>query len=197
MAAAPPGGNSSFRRRLLDQHEWIPLLQVGDQLVGEKTLRDTGETHNASGDGLGVGAAKGIASILSGLDPDPPKVVGTASALTATWLEFEMRVPGEAAKTIRRTVFDLHARSQTPASQRPVLSETQRLTRTLALMMDTEILPAVAWFPPEYLAHLQAQYLLANRDLLARFAGATWLRSPLSRTRSAFRRARRPGCSTS
>jgi hypothetical protein len=47
-----------------------------------------------------------------------------------------------------------------------VLDDARRLTRGLALMMRTEILPLVCRPAPEFVTHLIAQSLLTNRDLL-------------------------------
>ena len=47
------------------------------------------------------------------------------------------------------------------------LSDHDRLVRSLSLMMRTEILPMASEIPAEFIAHLSAETVLANRKLLA------------------------------
>jgi hypothetical protein len=88
--------------------------------------------------------------------------------LTSASIEYEIHAPGGASRKIRRAVFDLigpAARAATPVAA-PTLDEKALLTRSLALMMETDILPVVSRFAPEYVTHLGAQSVLANRALL-------------------------------
>ena len=66
---------------------------------------------------------------------------------------------------MRRVVFDLvgpAARAMRPVP-RIALSDADRLTRSLSLMMRTEILPVTCRIAPEFVSHLIAQSLLGNR----------------------------------
>lgn len=174
ILAAGPGMTASFRKVVLEQHNWAPVLQIGQETFAQSILNDDGDGHppgNARSPGeLGAGLAGGIAGVLEGLDadsPTPPNTTGK-KLLTAVWLEFEVHVPGEAPRTIRRTVFDLlgPAARASAAIRKIELDEQQRLARSLALMMDTEILPVVSSFAPEFVTHLWAQAFLRNRDLI-------------------------------
>jgi hypothetical protein len=80
-----------------------------------------------------------------------------------------MRAPGGRPRTVRRAVFDLlGAFQRAEASTRPArsLNESQRLERSLSLMMRTEILPLTAKPSAEFITHLSARSVLANRELL-------------------------------
>ena len=83
------------------------------------------------------------------------------------WLEYEIRSPNQAARRIRRQVFDLvgpaaRATGATAFS----LNESVRLTRSLSLMMRTEILPINCALATEYVGDLAGRSLLDVRNLL-------------------------------
>lgn len=94
--------------------------------------------------------------------------------LTAEWIEYEIRTPGEEARKIRREIFDLLGPAARAVAQEdgrvptPVLTEEQILGRGLAALGETEILPLVAELSPEYVVHLQVRTLQENRDELVR-----------------------------
>jgi hypothetical protein len=154
---------NSFRTAALQQQRWsVALLAAGS--ATRATLLASGTRENSKGVGLG--------SLGSGIGRGLQREDGVANlssrgTLTAVWLEYEIRDPGAAPQPIRRTVFDVigPAARQTKAPP-PPLSDTQRLERSLALMMRTEILPLPARFAPEFVGWLTTQSLLANRRLL-------------------------------
>jgi hypothetical protein len=87
---------------------------------------------------------------------------------TAVWIEYEIHVPGASARKERRAVFDLlgpAARANPPAA-RFAADDAARLTRSLALMMRTEILPLPCALSPQFVTHVIAQNLQSSGDLL-------------------------------
>jgi hypothetical protein len=176
----PP--EQALRTFALDQHEWTPMLAIGEHGTRQSMIRDTGELApvpadtgpaGAMGGAIG-GAAGGLAKRFEdafGGSPKPaaePEPDGSG-ILTSAWIEYEFQRPGERPDTSRRALFDLigpSARTAKPVAA-PKVDEAAVLTRSLALMRDTEILPIVCRLLPEYVAHLAAQSVLANRDLLA------------------------------
>lgn len=76
---------------------------------------------------------------------------------TAVWLEYETLIPGMPARKVRRAVFELPG---------PATDDTARLTRSLALMMRTEILPLPCALSPQFVTHVIAQNLRSSGDLL-------------------------------
>jgi hypothetical protein len=166
-----------LRAMALDQHEWMPVLVVGKDSTTQSAVRDTGdvisaaEARHASG-GMAGGAIAGLTKRLDdalGPSTPAPDVKPTAATvLTATSIEYEIQRPGERPQRIRRALFDLigpAARSQEPIAA-PQADETAALTRNLALMRETEILPIVCRFVPEYVTHLAAHSLIENREIL-------------------------------
>ena len=84
------------------------------------------------------------------------------------WLEYEIRVPGEKPRTVRRAVFDLIGPAErAPGAAALVLDDEKKVARGLALTMQTEMLPLASALAPEFVRHLLAQNLLDNRELFA------------------------------
>jgi hypothetical protein len=160
-----------------EQHEWTPSLVTGKSAETQLAIRDTGEVvpprepAQELGDATG-GKMGGLAKRLDdafGPSTLPQEPAGPARILTAAWIEYEIHQPGEPSRKTRRELFDLvgsAARAAKPSTA-PQVNETGLLTRSLALMRETEILPIVCRFTPEYPIHLWAQSLIANRDLIA------------------------------
>lgn len=167
----------SLRMLALDQHEWTPALIVGKDSTEQSTIRETGdlisadEARKASG-GMAGGAISGLTKRLDDAlgpsTPAPGAKPSVLTALTSASIEYEIQQPGERPQKIRRALFDLigpAARAKKPVAA-PKIDEIGSLTRSLALMRETEILPVVCRFSTEYVAHLGAETLLANRDIL-------------------------------
>jgi hypothetical protein len=117
--------------------------------------------------GLGQALAGAFSAPAPAAAPGaPPPAPG--QFLTAAWLEYEIRVPGEAPQKIRRVVFDLLgpvARAKTPVPS-PRIDDNARLARGLALGMETDILPMVCRLAPQFVVHVAAQAALADRDVI-------------------------------
>jgi hypothetical protein len=172
LADSTPGTRpiGDVHAAVLDQHEWAAVLLVGREVVASTILVGSGDDADApvkGGDMGGLGSA--LANSLANRRADTPK----QTLLSAVWLEYEIRVPGEKPRTVRRTVFDLPglaARAATPSAAL-ALDQAQSLTRGLAMMMRTEILPVVCRIAPEFVTHLAAQSFTANKDLLRSVVG--------------------------
>jgi hypothetical protein len=160
-----PNAQFGLRAAALNQHEWAAGLLVGGDVIAQRVIRDTGDVKDPAAANPWGGIGAGIVGSLRPQDAD-------ASHLTATWIEYETHVPGAPSRTVRRVVFDLIGPAARSAGVHPdmTLSEAQRLNRSLALMMQTEILPVVCDLAPEYVAHMNVQSLLANADLLRAIA---------------------------
>jgi len=157
---------ANWRATLLAQHKWTASLAIAGHNVGSTTLSDSGsdEGGQARGGPLG-GLGSAIADALAGGTKRAPSSKGVLSAVR---LEFDIRVPGEPVRTVRRTIFDLIGPAARGGSGVPalVLDDAKRLTRSARLSMETEILSLNSSLAPDYVTHLAAQYVLSNRDLL-------------------------------
>lgn len=92
--------------------------------------------------------------------------------VTAEWIEYEIRVPGEKPRKIRRQIFDLvgpATRAAWKGKQNmptPKITDAQRMERGWALLGQTEVLPLVGQLSPEFIEYLMTKNLLANREVL-------------------------------
>jgi hypothetical protein len=160
-----PDAPFGFRSAALEQTAWSVTLLKGKEVAAQTLLRSTdeGASPAASNPWAALGAG------ISGSASARPGATNDAAELTAVWIEYEMRAPGASPRNVRRTVFDLLGPAQrSAAANRSALSldESQRLERNLSLMMRTEILPITARPSAEFITHLSAQSVLANRELL-------------------------------
>jgi hypothetical protein len=173
-ASAHPAAED-WRADALGQHEWGAALKVGTDVVASAALPESGDPADASTQPQKGGDLGGLASDFSNTMNGPPHPRAAHTSLSAVWLEYEIRVPGAAARTYRRAVFDILGPAARAASKNapPRLADEQKILRALSLTMQTRILPLVCELPPEFLAHLLARSVLGNRDLLAQAAGAT------------------------
>jgi len=145
------------------QEMWDAVLAVDDSVLAPGILLANGDDPDAPVKGDKMGGLAGAFAGTMGLNQE-----NEDRHLSAAWIEYSIRVPGEKARTIRRTVFDLlgPAARATP-NPKLTLDEAKRLTRSLALTMKTEILPTVCGLSPQFVAAVLAHNLLADRDLLA------------------------------
>jgi hypothetical protein len=150
----------ALRAAALAQKAWRAMLLADGDVAADVILRETGETHSATGGGPLGGLGRGIAGALGASQ--------STGTLTAAWLEYEIQVPAQPAETIRRPIFDLVGASSRGAriTGAPTIDETKRLQRSLALLRSTEILPLSSALAPEFVLHLGGQGLLRNHELL-------------------------------
>jgi hypothetical protein len=182
----PPTGTTiaaAMRQAALDQHEWTPVLAIGDEHVIQNAITDSGDITMPSNqtDVLAVarGATHGLGGAINdvfGAPPQaPPPGTATGQFLTAVWLEYQISRPAEPPQRIRREVFDLRgpAARAAKSTAAPRVDEPARLERSLAMMMTTDILPVACEIPPAFVIHQTAQAVLANRALLTEIVSGT------------------------
>src|SRR5207245_9026242 len=116
---------------------------------------------------------KGVGSILragriGGVGRERPKKTEPDTLLTAEWLQYEIRVPGQTSQKFRRQVFDLLGPAQRSKGKvpMPTITREQQLHRGLSLMGQTDILPVVCHLTPQYVQHVAIQNLLVNGSVL-------------------------------
>jgi hypothetical protein len=146
--------------------EWAAMLMIDRDVASAGILPESGDDPDQPQQG---GAFGGIAGgFNSTFAPPVQQRAASKSTLSAVWLEYEFKAPGEEPRKIRRTVFDLvgPARRNEGAPQQFALDDASRTVRDRAMMMRNEMLPVTCAIAPEFITHLVSQSLLGNRQLL-------------------------------
>ncbi len=169
---------------------WVPTLSVGSALVFQSSVGIDGEVRASRGKQSGgmpsPAATTGIFNAFGGGEaghsapkagtgsqgqPASPAGEAPGGRLTAEWLDFVVRVPGEVPRTIRRELFDLlgpAARAQAERGTPPGSMEGPGLR----LLDQVEVLVQVGRYAPEFLADAFANSLLAQRSAILGLSAA-------------------------
>jgi hypothetical protein len=169
-----------LKTTVLAQREWLPVLSVGAKNHFKHAFTDAGTINENPGanpiEPLGKtvgGLFRGRGEALKGLPTEPrsdtpQKKSEQAAQLTAEWIEYEIRTPGQPVRTIRRQLFDVlgPAARSTGRPPAPKITETQQLERGLTLLGESEILLLACQPSPEFVDYSTAEGLLTNREVL-------------------------------
>ena len=155
---------SRLRAELTKLTEWTPMLAVGDRAVKGKTIVTTGETK--AGPGMipgGFSPGGGFGGGLGGGEAAPRE----KGELTAEWIDYIIRVPGQAARTIRREAFDLLGPSLRASGKAATAKRFPDAPGIPALYFldQTDIIVQVGRFSPPYVSHLALNGILKQEKL--------------------------------
>ena len=165
-----------FRDAAIAVKLWVPTLRVGDKQITQSSFTSRGDLQRnlpkseadvarTAGD-----VASGMDMALGGFSPDvaPP-------AVTAEWIDYEIKVPGAPPQRLRRPVFDIlgPARRAAQSSQFNGAEELRKLERFEALWARTEILLQPCDFTGAYVTHLDSASIVANQEALKNLARET------------------------
>ena len=167
---------NSLQKNLIEavskQKEWLPILSIGKKEIKRYSILESGSLNRTPGKKptkkSGGGLTGGVGKTSGGSSQPKQK---EDSELTAEWIEYEIQSPGRPVRKIRREIFDLIG----PAARKSKkyadmdISEEQRMKRNLLILSQTEILPVVSRFTPEFIQHLSAEYLLSQKQTLLSF----------------------------
>ncbi|MGB3863264.1 MAG: hypothetical protein WA915_14385 [Candidatus Aminicenantaceae bacterium] len=162
---------SSLREKILEQKNWLPLLQIdedeitslGFDIYGDpqKELKKKKKRTRSP-----AGIAGGFQRALSGGGSESDEEKN--SFLTAEWIEYEIYAPNQPSKNIRRQLFDLigsAARLDDEISE-PGIDETSEIQRNLVLLGATEILPLCCHLSDQFIQNFANTQFLVNRESL-------------------------------
>jgi hypothetical protein len=165
------GRTERLAKAVLDQDEWLPIVSVGSSHFVEMSFTNAGETLKSAGQPLAGGLEGGVKGLdpfkrLSGLGGAREET--PAGLLTAEWIEYEIRSPGQPARTIRREVFDLlgPAARADGKTKELAFDGGQRLQRGLTLLGETEILPVVCRLSADFVEELVVSRMLDNSKIV-------------------------------
>jgi hypothetical protein len=145
--------------------EWMPFLLVGDRPVAQSAFTEGGQLVSDPLSPARDIADTGGAGFMSGFSEALGGGEAPSSSITAEWIDYEIRVPGEAPQRIRRPIFDLlgPARRSAKALDFDANTNERLIERYEALLGTTNILLQPCEFSEEYLAHLLTRSLVANQ----------------------------------
>ena len=152
--------------------EWVPFLLVGDQPVAQSGFTEDGQIiANALSPTRDVAEAGG-AGFMSGFGEALGGGEAASSAITAEWIEYEIRVPGEASQRHRRRVFDLLGPVNRAGKVQDFDATTNErlIERYEALLSTTDILLQPCDFSEEYVAFLWTRDIVANQTAIRELA---------------------------
>lgn len=164
-----------LRATALAQDEWAPVLSVGDTNLNEWSFTASGDVKRTSTPPVLGESAQKVGGRIGGLlggggrgggVPGRPAV--DATHLSAEWLEYEIRSPGQPVQKTRREIFDLvgpDARAAGGSVPAPAMTEAQRLQRALTLLGESEVLLLAHQLSPDFVHHLGVKSALANQRI--------------------------------
>ncbi|MBI1211242.1 MAG: hypothetical protein GC190_07255 [Alphaproteobacteria bacterium] len=145
--------------------EWAAILTIDRDAADAGILPESGDDLDQPPQG---GAFGGIAGSFGSTFAPPAQRSTPKSTLSAVWLEYEFKSPGQESRKVRREIFDLvgPSRRAEGAPQQLALDDTARAVRERAMAMRSEILPLPCAIAPSYVTHLVSQALLRSRQIL-------------------------------
>jgi len=153
-----------LRANLVGQEVFLPVLLVEDRTILEASFTTDGTIdRNPRMNPAGELGGK-MADVFGGLTGSPD--AGPKGVLTAEWIEYEIRVPGQQPQTVRRPVFDLIGPAARAAgvSALPPLEEPARLSRALAMVSQTQIFLQPCDLSPMFVMYQQARAEIRDKQ---------------------------------
>jgi hypothetical protein len=184
-AGASKTFDADYKAAALAHKEWLPKLSIGREQVSQKSVRDDGsvnEKPSLNPAGVVGDANRGLFGGLGGAVGGNSGGNEAASALTALWVQYEIRSPGDKPRVIRQPIFDIigpAARAAGTTAQ-PTIDDAHRLDRGLAMLGEVQILPLGCNLSHQFVDHMMGAaltYNLGKAAALARDAGAADPRS--------------------
>jgi hypothetical protein len=160
-------GNAAINVR-----EWVPLLEIGDEALAQSGFTDSGDLvadplnpQRDIAEAGGAGFMSGFGEALGGGET-------SASSLTAEWIDYEIRVPGEQTQRIRRPIFDLLGPVQRSAKAEGFDASANELLirRSEALVSQIDIFLQPCEITVEFAAHLASASIVAHQAAIRELA---------------------------
>jgi hypothetical protein len=156
------------KETVLEQKEWLPVLNIGPDQISASSFKDTGEVNETPGKKSASRTGGITGGLFRAMGGGQEEKSDQKSHLSAEWIEYEVRVPGYPTHKVRRQIFDLLGpaiRAQKKI-QIAKLDEIQKLRRGLALLGEIEILPVVCQLSSDFVVALCLEKTQENRESL-------------------------------
>jgi hypothetical protein len=162
LAAEP----NAARVAALTVRKWTPLLQIGRDSLAQSGFTNSGDLKSALTDSTAGLVGDQVTSTM-----DMALGFGggeAAPSVTAEWIDYEVKAPGEPTQQLRRPVFDLlgPARRAAKFADYVAGAEGPMLQRAEALLSQTTILLQPCDFTEAFVAHLVSASIVANQAAL-------------------------------
>jgi hypothetical protein len=168
---------TKLKEAALAVREWVPHLRVGSDRITQSAFSIDGDISTNPADVLANVNKVGGADVVGGMDMALGGFGGdeVVPALTAEWLDYEIRVPGAVPERLRRPVFDLlgPARRASKAADFDGMADLRKLERFEALWGETDILLQPSEFTADFVTHLALAEVVANQGALREIAKET------------------------
>ena len=139
------------------QKVWMVAIAVGTA-TRRVVIDQAGRIVPVKGEPTAAGVGRMSGALGGAEEPD-------SSELTAEWIDYELQVPGQVPRTIRRPFFDVVGPARRAAGQPPrTLTAADRLTRAWAMLGEVETLAEFSRTSPLAVTHLICRELLSRRE---------------------------------
>lgn len=180
-----------FKQTVLAQTEWMPVLSVGSQNISRYSFNDYGDLNDSTLPGYiqnvmagrvlahkeeeaTEGLGKAIGGMLGGSQGSKqPKdqqaaAKGERTQVMAEWIDYELHMPGQPNRTVRRELFDLLGPAARASKEVPSLETSERslLRRGFALLSQVDVAIAPCDLSADFAGHLRVMNWLNNRQAL-------------------------------
>lgn len=147
---------------------WVPVLQVGDELVAQSGISESGDLVASPFASGGAISDTGGGGLMGGMDMALGGGESASSHMSAEWIDYEIRVPGEPPQRLRRSVFDLLGPVRRAENAVGFDASTNELLvqRYEALLSSMDILLQPSGFTEEFVIHLMTAGVVANAEAL-------------------------------
>jgi hypothetical protein len=157
----------NLKDTVINCKEWIPALTIGSEEIGKQSFTKSGQVNEKPGEQAEQQRGGVAGGLMGAFGRSKPKTEDQ-SKLTAEWIEFEIRSPGQPIRVVRRSVFDLvgPAKRKSSPINKLRFSDDQILKRNLLMLGMTEILPLICQLSPEFVEFVSAREMLSNMEVL-------------------------------
>lgn len=148
--------------------EWVPVLRVGEDTIVQSGFTESGTIIANPFDPKRDVAAAGGGGFMTGFGEQLGGDGGGSSSLTAEWIDYDIRVPGQPGQLIRRPVFDIlgPANRAEKVAGFDTSTNDRLIARYEALLSSTDILLAPCAFTGEFVTHLATAGIVVNQDAI-------------------------------
>ncbi|MCC5788313.1 MAG: hypothetical protein JJT75_01670 [Opitutales bacterium] len=153
----------------MEQKEWLPVLDTGDELVLEASILIDGTLNENPTEAPTARSFREASSVLGGIGVGGRSEETKSSFLTAVYLDYKVYGPGVEPETERRYFFDLVGSDKRLGNdlENFSLSEEQEVERALGLMAKKSVYVQGYWKNSDWVARQMFRQMVRSRNALS------------------------------